>query len=219
MVRLSREPGLGEYPRAATCCLHRGGQLPILLGCHKLAIGRTQGDAPITPLEVKVAAGIPGGDGTVRWGQRRPQSHKRAGLAKGTLTWWRQWTARPQWLSVSSTCPCECGRRTFWCLGRSPAGKSPGRSLHPDWPTGPYLRGKLPAGTRSPALTRAAAGLGGCCDPAACRSEGSTQDPGRVSPGAGRLPVSTSLSLQEDILETTWKTSVAQDETLRINYC
>lgn len=51
------------HPQVATCCLHRGSQLPVLLGRHKLAIGRTQCDPPITPLDVKIAAGVPGGGG------------------------------------------------------------------------------------------------------------------------------------------------------------
>lgn len=184
--RPPREPGSGVRPQVPTCRLHRGSQLPVLLGRHKLAIGRTQCDPPITPLHVEIAADVPGG---VRKGQAGlprvpgPRAPGKASLGRsgGALTWWRQWTARPQWLSASSTSPCGCGRRTFWCRGRSPAGKSPGRSPRPDWLTGPYLRGELPTGTghphpelgptRSPALTHH------CQDPSASTSGSRTPDP------------------------------------------
>lgn len=89
--RPSREPGTGLCPQVATCCLHRGSQLPVLLGCHKLAIGRTQCDPPITPLDVKIAAGVPGGgrtgSGGAAPGPRAPSPRKgwpgRAGHSLG----------------------------------------------------------------------------------------------------------------------------------------
>ena len=45
------------------CCLHQGSQVAILPGRHKLAIGRTQYNPLIMPLDVKVAAGVLGGGG------------------------------------------------------------------------------------------------------------------------------------------------------------
>lgn len=146
---LGKQAWGGACPHVSTCCLHRGGQLAVLLGGHKLAVGRSQSDPAVTPLDVKVAAGVPGeekrGGQCGGWRQAGcPVPGDETGQVTGgcrlSLTWWTQWTARPRWPSASSTCPCGCGRHTFLCPGRSPAGRSPDRSLRPDWPTGPFLQ-------------------------------------------------------------------------------
>ena len=217
----------------ATCRLHGGCQLAILLGRHELAIGGTQNNPPITPLDVKVASGIPGARGGGR-GSGEVVPPGRAGLGKHrqrTLTWWRRWTAHPRWSSASSTCPSGCGKRIFWCRGRSPVGRSLGRSLRPDWPTGPYLRREPPARTRdpcnpqfwltlSPAPTPVQQGGGGDTknpphgsDPSASTSEGEPRILGRTSQGPKPArSTHTSLSL---ILQTSNSaTNQMQEDTV-----
>lgn len=136
--------GVCAPPQVATCCLHRGGQLAIFLGGHKLAVGGSQSDPAVTPFDVKVAAGVPGEEkkgqecgGPINRGEELGQEREGCRVS---LTWWMQWTAHLRSPSASSTCPYGCGRHTFLCRGLSPAGRSPDRSLRPDWLTGPFLQ-------------------------------------------------------------------------------